>query len=184
MNDINVVGSVIKSSETCIQFILSRKGRKHGDPADWKGGVSVTVRALPRVEEFMQNLGNGTVDPQTSGRYWISFDERPLSAYIIQPVQAPMSDDGSAVSLNRLGQPLLMTHPDSGNTVVNLSLLRLRGISEGTGVTFGLRGVYSLTELHKVRDKLVCASRRFYDEFVRPVDIGVTIYGSTSEVKL
>jgi hypothetical protein len=189
MTDLNgpQIASVVKSGETHIWVMLSRSGRKQGDPADWKGGTRVTVRATTRVEEFMQNLGAGeVVDVATIGRYWQPIGGIPLNAYVTQPFNPHFQiDDGSFITLDRLGHPLILPSPDGQqdrHSTVNLSFLRLRGISEGLGVTFGIKGVYSLDELRKVKDRISAASRRFYVDYLRPVDLLVTV--STQEVQL
>lgn len=183
--------TVMKGGETCIQTLLSRRSRRHGDPADWRGGLLVTVKTLPRVEEFMQSLGGGeVVDVQTVGRYWQGMTPgQRLDAYVISALSKQQSDDGSTISLERLGNPLLLPDAEGKDRfpVVNLSFLRLRGISDGNGVTFGIRGVYSLDELRRIRDKITVGCRRFYIDYIRPADLLGTVFTveiSSQEVQL
>lgn len=177
------IAQVVKSGEVCIQTLLSRRGRKSGDPNDWKGGMVLTVKTLPRVEEFIQSLGNGSVvDVGTVGRYWTPIIGK-LEAYNIQPIPNQQSEDGSVITFDMLGKPLISVDAEGRERypVINLSFLRLKGISEGAGVSFGIKGVYSLDELRKMKDKIVAAQRRFYVEYLRPVDLLVTV--STQEVQ-
>ena len=186
-----IAANVVKGSETCIQTLWSRRSRKHGDPADWKGGVQITVKALPRVEEFMASLGGGEiVDVSSCGRYWQPINGQPLNAYVIQSFMSKhQSDDGSSISFDRLGHPIVSI-PEGGSEkypIVNLSFLRLRGISEGNGITFGIKGVYSMDELRSIRDKVNVAQRRFYIDYIRPVDLLGTVFSveiSSQEVQL
>ena len=174
---------VIKGGETRIETVFSRSGRKAGDPADWKGGLRLTVRARPEVEEFIQSLGNGSlVDVGTVGRYWQALDKGSLSAYVIQSIPPQQSDDGCMITLDRLWHPLIIPSEGDRYPIVNLSFLRLRGISDGIGVTFGVKGVYSFGELCQIRDRVTAASRRFYIEYLRPIDLTVTV--STQVVQL
>ena len=177
------VANVIKGGETCIQTILSRRHRRAGDPAGWKGGLLITIKTLPRVEEFMQNLGQGEiVDVATVGRYWQEMPNQPLQAYIIQPFQKQQSDDGSIITLDALGHPLVIQEPGTDRyPVVNISFLRLRGISEGAGVTFGVKGVYSRNEMGVLRDRITSATRRFYVDYIRPIDMTVDIIVTVSQ---
>jgi hypothetical protein len=61
-----------------------------------------------------------------------------------------------------------------------MSFLRLAGTSEGNGVTFGVKGVYSLESLRNLRDKISASARQLYIEYLRPVDLTVTV--STQEM--
>ena len=173
------VATVTKGGETIIQTVLSRRSRRAGDPLGWKGGLLITIKTLPRVEEFMQSLGQGeTVDVSTVGRYWQEMSNQPLQAYIIQPLNSKQqSDDGSTITLDALGYPLVIQDPHGGDRypTVNISFLRLRGISEGAGVTFGVKGVYNLDEMCKLRDRITLATRRFYVDYIRPIDMTVDI---------
>lgn len=179
--------NVVKSGECCIQTTLSRRNRRHGDPPDWKGGLLITVKTLPRVEEFMQSLGSGeVVDVGVVGRHWQAIGGQPLHAYIIQNINTHPGDDGSMVSLDKLGSPLLLMDPERGEKypTINLSFLRLRGISEGAGVTFGIKGVYSLEEMQRIEKRLTAAQRKFYNDYMRPIDITIQLVTmSTQEVR-
>lgn len=188
-DDVILSSNVVKGGETCIQTTLSRRNRRFGDPAEWKGGLIVSVKTLPRVEEFMQSLGQGeTVDVGTVGRHWFPISGQPLQAYIIQSLNASrkQSDDGSFVTLDKLGSPLLLTDSERGDKypTVNLSFLRLRGISEGAGVMFGIKGVFSLDELQSFEKHLTAAQRKFYNDYMRPIDITIQLVTmSTQEVR-
>jgi len=187
MSEPTLEANVVKSGELCIQTTLSRRNRRHGDPPDWKGGLLISVKTLPRVEEFMQSLGTGeTVDVGTVGRHWQAMSAHPLHAYIIQNIPTHPGEDGTTVSLDKLGNPLLLIDPERGEKypMINLSFLRLRGISDGAGITFGIKGVYSLDEMQRIEKRLTAAQRRFYNDYMRPIDITIQLITmSTQEVR-
>lgn len=169
---------VIKCGETVIRIVLHRNSN----------GLTVQVKTHPGVEDFMRMIGNGEkVDPGIVGRYWVPVgNEKNLAAYMIPALKPP--SNGIPMTVDALGHPLLIM-PDkdmiirgSGTTeLVNISFLRLVGVSEGIGITFGVKGVFSKEQLTTLRDKLATASRVFYIEYMQPIDLGVTI--NTSELR-
>lgn len=171
--------SVIKRGETCIYTGLHRS----------LIGLTISVKTVPGVEEFMRRLGGGeTVEVNAFGRYWLPEwalsipplpTGPPLMAYSVVPLEIMRTDDGPTITIDRLGQPFL--HTVDRTEFINLSFLRLVGISEGAGVTFGMKGVYSLDGLRKLKDKLAVAERKFYLEYLRPIDLNVFI--NTTEVQ-
>lgn len=164
------IASVIKRGEICIQVIFHRTA----------AGLSVQVKARPEVEEFMQTLGGGErVDVESCGRYWTPLTKgQSLLAY----VTASMGRS-EGVTMEHLGHPLIVQDRNvSGGELVNLSFLKLVGVSDGPGVTFNVQGVYSLEALRKIRDRIAKTSVNFYNEHLRPVDLMAFV--STQEIKL
>lgn len=158
-----------KSSSICrIQTILQRTS---------KGQVLVTIRAHPDVEEFMKGLSGSVNDPSivavaSYGRLWQPVSEEKLQAYELNStgLNELRTDDGFQVVFNRLGVALI----DHGNQIINLSHLRLVGISEGAGVTFEIKGLYSDELLIRMRNLFGSAQKRFYSGFLKPVHLTVT----------
>ena len=163
--------AVIKRGETCIETVFHRSFE----------GLVVDVKVHPGVEAFMRHHGHGETAPVVvNGRHWsIAPREQPLMAYAYQPMELLRSDDGSYITLDKLGQPLVDTK-DGRETYVNLSFLRLVGASEGAGVRFTIAGVYSDKFLRNQRDLIGNAQKKFYIEYLRPIDLRVTI--STAEM--
>lgn len=172
----NEIAAVIKRGETVIQTTL------HRAPI----GLSVSVKVHPGIEEFMRRAGGGeTVPVAASGRYWtpLSKTAPPLQAYVITPLEPFVIEDGSYVNLEALGYPLILDRNDRWpSNSVNISFLRLVGISEGAGITFGVKGVTSLSGASRLKDKLALAQIRFYKEYLRPMDFEITV--STSEISI
>ena len=193
----SVTSEVIKRGQTCIQVILHRS----------KAGLSVEGHSHPNVEDFFRTFtSTPPVDVMTIGRYWVQSCQtcgqphplpnmdtikngcrnnvpKPLMAYSgVVGLDPTVIEDNTVITLDNLGQPLIKDgRLEGGNTLVNISFLRLVGISEG-GVTFGVRGVYSTERLHRLRDVISLATRKFYIDYLRPVDMSVVI--STQELRL
>lgn len=155
-----------KGGETRIRTILHRTS----------AGLSITVWAVPEVEEFMRRIGNGeTVAVNSIGRHWTPLTSDALYAYAMPPMTEQLhTDEGGPITLERLGHPLL-EQVGGKYEQINLSFLRLRGISEGQGVTFGVKGVYSLGHLRKMLDKVNGATRKFYVDYMRPMDLSSSL---------
>lgn len=179
---------VVKNGETCMQADLQRSAL----------GLSITVRTLPRVEEFFSNLSGGrTVDVGTLGRHWInpSKDKKKLLVYTYDEKipQVHVERAGFSFRLDKPGQPLTelglggeFAAPDLAagpqvNEVLNLSFLRLAGISDASGVTFAVRGVYTERGVEKLAEKIEQGFSRFYREFLKPYRCIITV--STMPIK-
>lgn len=165
--------SVVKSGEKCITINLDRS----------ELGICVHVHALPRVEEFMRALGTGEkVDALGIGRYWAPVDgEDRLLAYVTQPLPELRT---TGINMEALGNLLLRDVDERGRVLakpeVNISFLRLVGISDPMGVKFGLKSPISTGGLRKLRDQIGEAARRFYLDYLRPIDVAVIV--STQEI--
>lgn len=171
--------AVVKRGETCIITTLSRTAL----------GLSMRVKTHPAVELFMRGLAAEDATPMEvalSDRYWVPIGKQPLLAYrlaqILPPVINPVTG-GPLFALDRLSRPLIDTEDGRlGDVPVNLSFLRLIGISEGAGVSFQIRGVHSLDSLRLMQDRLQHAQQQFYINYIRPVNLSVIT--STQEIQL
>lgn len=181
--DLELEAAVVKRGETCVITTLSRSAL----------GLSLRVKAHAAVELFMRGLAppdSPPVEVSLADRYWVPQKAaQPLLAYRLgAPMPAiinPMT--GSPLfNLDRLSRPILddidSEGRSRGDVPVNLSFLRLIGISEGPGVVFNVRGVYSLDALRAMQDKISYAQQQFYINYIRPVNLSVIV--STQEVQL
>lgn len=175
--------TIIKRGELCVQFTMHRN-LSHAKEGV---GLSLSIKTHRVVEEFMRQMAgdNQPMEVKTSqGRYWVGLTpERPLLAYRFQEkipcVEADDADVG-CYSFDHLGYPLSVVNDRFRKPFLNLSFLRLVGISEGAGITFGIKGVYSYDSLKTISDDLATASRRFYTRYLKPVDLTVMV--STQEM--
>lgn len=165
--------SVVKSGETPIEIYLSRRAEI---------GLRVQVKTFPQIEEYMRNLGTGThIQVELSGRHWrpLKKDGAPLMAY---DLMEKLGDKDYL--LDSLGQPLFNPNNDGvhmPNIPPNISFLRLVGVSEGPGVSFQLRGVFSETAERELAIRLQKAATQFFLDYIRPVDFIVKV--SMQEIK-
>jgi hypothetical protein len=158
----------------------------------------VKVWAQPHVEDFIRSLGTGEkVDIQTLGRFWQSPGQKlgeKLFVYDMNKAFAPIRCEGEEplyFQLDRPGTELLIDNvvgkrimlgdeddgyrgPSKPQECVNLSFLRLCGISNG-GVTFIIRGVYTREEITALGEKFERATKKFYREFLKPFKLIITV---------
>lgn len=182
--EVTHVAEVTKGGLTPITATLSRN----------KFGTSLRIKAIPEVERFMASLSTmgEPVDVRTMGRYWEPLDKDPADPKTCKRLMAyrqdfqldPISAGDLRLNLDALGQPISSKDMDVDRyrTSLNLSFLRLVGISEGAGVRFGVKGVFSMDELVKLHDQLAQGLRTFYIHYMRPVDL--TVHVSTQVLAL
>lgn len=166
--------TLIKRGEIVVDINLQRA----------KGGIAVSAKVHPAVEDFLRSWGDGTPqDVNLHGRSWFPLkpSSPPLQVWklVLDPGPQPL-DRSCSYRIARAGHPLIESI-EGCNDTVNLSFLRLCGISEGAGVSFGVKGVYTEAAIRELGDKLVNATKVFYVSYMRPVDLRVRI--STEEVK-
>ena len=172
--------TVLKSGEIRIQTTISRS----------TDGLLVNVWAQAQVEDFIRSLGSGElIDVQTIGRHWnrpmkrdensgkLQPDDRRLYVYdMTQKLGALVGADGVYYNLSHPGSPLIGGDGKNDyNETLNLSFLRLVGISEAGGVSFVIRGVYSRENITKLASQIERTTNRFYREFLRPFKLIVTV---------
>lgn len=179
-------GVISKGGETKIQFTLRRSGH----------GLTIWVKTHPSVEELMKSLGNGELsDVRTYGRHWTPIPkESELQVYHMETgsmqgatwrldkvggqILSPIMDD--APIPHNTGAPTFTRHPTNWTSaqIANLSFLRLVGVSEGVGVTFGVHGVFTFDQLASMKDKLTEGCKGLCKAYLTPVNytVGITTY--------
>lgn len=135
-------------------------------------GIEMNIEAVPKVEEFMANLGSGQSDPiEAYGRSWASFDpEHQIRVYrMFEP------PDGRHVRYE-LDQPSsAFRNPTNGK--INVSFLRMVGISDPDGVKFRVTTPISNGELEDLAKTLTFASRQFILDYMTPANVSLRIVG-------
>lgn len=180
----DAMAEVIKSGENCIQVLLARS----------RGGLKLTVRTHPRVEDFLKGLGNGEkMDVSLIGRHWTPIGKDTLYVW---PITDPVGEqfvEGAAYSytLDLPGWPLANPNRDRDDAedgryalrnmakavrgeVLNLSFLRLVGTSED-GVSFAIKGMFSPAAVDKLAERIQESGRAFYVNFLKPYRLMVTV---------
>ena len=180
--------NIVKGGESVIRISLVRSAK----------GLLVNVKAHPAVEEFFRanavHVGQTTpttLQTNAIGRHWLpgkkADGEAGLAAYD-RVVALPVLLGGDSVDIanvDRLGQPLLEPHAHGSGRrshSINLSLLRLVGVSDPEGVTFYVRGVHSIDLVREMKVKLGEGVKAFYASYLKPVQMSVVCL--TQEVSL
>ena len=180
MDPVEFEASIIKRGETPIHIRFRKTMR----------GLTMHIKTLPIVEDFMRLLGQGvTTDVRTNGRYWThtskDLAEKQLLVYDLEMREhGILGGKGVQYRLDAPGQPLIIHGQDANgrrSTMVNLSVLRLVGISEGPGVTITISGVYSEDATREMEEGFVKAIKAFYEAYLRPIDLTVVV--STQELR-
>lgn len=140
-------------------------------------GLHVNVKHHSSVEAFMIARSNGEKTPAGMfGRNWhIKEGAAPLEVYVLPEMELLRSDDGALISINKIGGSLMDTKASDGTVFVNLGFLRLVGGSSDEGVDFLIKGVYSDKYVRTLRERIGNAERKFFVEFMRPLNLRVVI---------
>lgn len=169
--------TLMKKGETCIQVSVRRSIK----------GITLSIKTHPSVEALFKSWGDGShqdVRNYTRGG-WDPVGGSVLNIYNLRQDPGDLiADDGLHFRINAPGGPLMIVSPSTGQeTTLNMSFLRLVGISEGVGVSFGVKGVYTIDAIRSLVERIRHASRRIYIAYMRPVDIGLQVFTSIQEVK-
>jgi hypothetical protein len=149
----------IKKSSMVLQMSLKRS----------KGGLQVFVKADLMIEELFREWGqNVTTSVENYDHRWKGENLRVYNFNIYPDGMRHFNAGNVTYNLHNVGTQLI----DEDN-FVTLGFLRLVGISEG--VTFTVDGVYSADGIRKMREWIKHALRHFYVNFVKPVDMVLTI---------
>lgn len=145
-----------------------------------KKGLEIYAKADPRVEDFMQSLACGAPpEPiENYGHEWYMVKnpllvyplERglPNSTYTIEKVGEGFKHP--AVSNNGERQLLIPASPK-----LNISFLRIVGIGQPGGVTWGLSGPVSKPYIRTIAGEIAAEVRNLVRDYIVPVHINLRI---------
>lgn len=156
--------SVVKGGETMITLGIRRSSR----------GLLISTRIHPLFEEFFREQANEKLLVDEINRQWFHLkDQPPLEIWHI--IQDPGVVRGNAANyrINQPGSPLVTTDPNG--KVINLSFLRLVGASEPNGVTFEVKGAFTLTYIRQLASDIGGAVKQFYTDNLKPIDVTITV---------
>lgn len=163
---------VVKRGDRYAMLGFHRGYNKPGAPQQEFVGMTFYIKALPLLEEFIKSLGTGeATDASLQGRQWV-----PLSPAAIEVYDLSKHVDLPGFTLAAPGQSFKI--PDRnipGGEILNLSFLRIKGISGMDGVKFGLKDLYPKSEAPIVKQQIGAAVKRFCDEYLCPIDMTCTI---------
>lgn len=146
-------------------------------------GLLVRVRARRDVEDFMSALGqNRRVQVDAVGDGWQNCG---LEGGSLEFYDADTRFDGQRIyTLDNIAGPLIINPVNDRHArlavapqedIVNLSFLRLAGISDESGVTVGLIGAYSGDYLKRMKNMLPNAIKQFLQDYIVPMTINLQV---------
>jgi hypothetical protein len=116
------------------------------------------------------------------GLDWLSKDTLKvydIPAGELQGVKYGIGPSRIAYRVDRVGKPLIGMDDSplsvGGQRVINISFLRLVGISEGNGITFEIRGVLTKDGTRELSDSIGQAARSFYEQYLRDLKMVSTL---------
>jgi len=153
---------------------------RHGDKAlqmkidQGKDAIVLWLRAHAIVEDFFK--GQSTKEDLVSAvgnGYWYKVGDPDGKIYRLAGPRG--SYTGNGYTLDYPGY--FGTNEDLGlpHNCVNLSFLRMKGISEPDGVKLGIKGVMSLSARRELRDSVKTAMGKFVRDYLIPVTLELEI---------
>lgn len=168
-----ITENLVKSGENMVMISLLRSAR----------GIKVSVKTHPSIEEFFKTQSNELVSVKELASQWSEVDKSPLNVWHITNDPGVVRSGSIAYFINRPGSSLIGKLDTPGQEEpINLSFLRLKGVSDVQGVQFEVKGAFSLAYLQKLAQKIVLSSRQFYVDYLKPIDITVSV--NTQETRL
>lgn len=166
--------SLSKRGELCISSTIQRSRRHQG--------LLVRVKTVPQVEGLFRDWtvgeeGSEIQSVSAYGRHWRPVDGADLRVYPLRPNPGVIQGEDVLFRLDAPGMPLV-----DGKTI-NLSFLRIVGISEGPGVEFVVKGVASTDLIETLGKKIQAAQKALYLMYLRPVTLSLSVFTSMQEVK-
>jgi hypothetical protein len=171
----------MEMDNTWIDFTITR-GPIRGKDRN-RVGLLIRIKARRDVEEFMSSLAQGRRVPVDAvADMWQNCnpDDSGLEFY---EVDSPFENQ-RLYSLEHVAGPPIISQNNDGrglriqqqqDDVVNLSFLRLAGISNDSGITVGLIGAYSNDYLKKMKLLLPKAITQFLQDYIIPVTINLQV---------
>lgn len=168
---------IVKKGETILQARVMRSSR----------GLVITAKAHPSIEEFFQErAGNlGSIGVANWGRQWVKLPhaedlmvhQEPDPTSPINKPYVPVGD--GFYTLSQPGNPILLDPQGRGTfNCINMSFLRLVGISKDLGIGFSIKGVLTEKEVDNISQQIQKAAKRIYLDYLRPVDVMITMSAS------
>jgi hypothetical protein len=163
--------NVIKGGESLISIGIRRSAR----------GIVLTARVNPIIEAFFQAQSGEQIEVDELHREWFPVGKDAESLKIWHIVHDPgvVRSSGGVYSVNRPGHPLIMAGASPQEKVMNLSFLRLVGVSSENGIKIEIRGAFTLNFIRDLASQTASAVKQFYIDCLKPIDIQVTV--STQE---
>lgn len=164
--------TLLKRGETVIYTRFTRS----------KGGIRLFIKTHPSIEDLMQGWAQGekVSIAEYGGRNWKPIDPKTkLMVWHIPNKKEPVNLGTFQSTISNPGGPLWRTPKEvgAGTNVgeVNFSFIRLVGVGEPEGVSFDINGAHSLEYLKDLNSKFKDAGKRFFQDYLLPVDLSVSV---------
>jgi hypothetical protein len=130
-------------------------------------GVTLVARADPRVEAFMSGLGYGESDPtDLYGRMWVPSDPTK----ILRVYKSSVDLGGRFLDKYTMSYPCGAFDMEG---LINLSFLRLVGLSEG--VSFRIELPMSRSRVGSLKNNILEGVQEFLREYIVPVHVNLKL---------
>ena len=165
-----ITSDINKSGELFLQTVLERSKR----------GIKLTIYGSAKLEKFMSDMNNNMplTNTRVFGREWLFAAPATGDAYNVSGedfIGARYIGGGKhCYRLDTLGKPLFYYDDSIGMKVINLSFVRLVGISSG-GVSFEIPSVRSKESIKEISTAIAQATRAFYEQYVQDVKQVITV---------
>lgn len=146
-------------------------------------GLTYHVRVDPRIEAFVRQLGQGeNIDVFNYANDWTPISPANMSIYSFpQASDAAMRAQGFTM-LFPGGLPTLaakaigLRETVPGEEFVNMSFLRIVGISSPEGVTFGINSAHSTPYVRKLLSDITNHMKVIIRDYISPLKLSSRIY--------
>lgn len=164
MNEQIATESVVKGGETMISLGIRRSTR----------GLIVSARVHPLFEEYFREQANEKLLVDEINRQWFPIKDQPaLEVWHIIHDPGVVRGNAASYRINQPGSPL--TASDPNGKIINLSFLRLVGVSEPNGIQFEVKGAFTLTYIRQLASEIGGAVKQFYTDCLKPIDVTITV---------
>lgn len=134
-------------------------------------GLDIFVKADVKLEEFFKGQMGQSESVSIYGREWINSDpDKDLETYKISKSLTSASM-ALTYTLTEVSTPLESLRDGR----INLSFLRLVGISNPGGIRFSIAGPYSKDYIKRISTSIGKEVREFVKEYVVPVHVNLRI---------
>lgn len=142
-------------------------------------GLLVHVHADSAIEEFFRTQSGGQTNVvELFGQTWVSVEKgQQVEAYRCPKLPSNQFSLGR-YTIEQVSRPLLTSNRDDGLSqfnMVNLSFLKLVGISKPEGVRFGVIGAYSIDYIANLNRQLTAEVKQFLLDYITPVNVNLKI---------
>lgn len=153
-----------------------------------RGGIRIYGKVHPLIEDLIKSWSATEPVPVSStyGRNWVGRDDKPVASLVWELQENPgvlSADGGVLFVIDRCGGPLTderqINDPYGGRPktaqVLNLSFLRIVGISEGDGIDIIIKGVFGTDRLLEIVEQIKRAIRYIAVQYIKPVDVTIIV---------